>query len=124
MAHLSSSSSHRSSQMSTYSDTSDRAPSAQAQPPTPSLSPLNQAETAPVTTSFPAPQPDDWRYEAAVETVESIIKNIESGDMELAAIFDQFAIAVDHLHACETFLKQHRQQVDLLVETLSDEANF
>ncbi|MEM9214635.1 MAG: exodeoxyribonuclease VII small subunit [Cyanobacteria bacterium P01_F01_bin.150] len=66
----------------------------------------------------------EWKYESAVETVEDIIKNIESGDMELAAIFDQFAIAVEHLQACETFLKHHRQQVDLLVETLTDEANF
>ena len=67
---------------------------------------------------------EGWQYESAVATVETIIHNIEAGEMELATIFDQFAIAVEHLQACETFLKHHRQQVDLLVETLTDEASF
>ena len=67
---------------------------------------------------------NDWQYESTVETVETIIKNIESGDMELAAIFDQFAIAIQHLQDCEHFLQHHRQQVDLLVETLTDDDTF
>ena len=70
------------------------------------------------------PVGEDWHYESAVATVETIIHNIEAGEMELATIFDQFAIAVEHLQACETFLKHHRQQVDVLVETLTDEASF
>lgn len=91
----------------------------------------NRSENNPVenarTDSTPAisdQEIDPWQYESAVETVEGIIHNIESGDMELAAIFDQFAIAVEQLQACETFLKHHRQQVDLLVETLTDDADF
>ena len=72
----------------------------------------------------PSPVEEGWHYESAVATVETIIHNIEAGEMELATIFDQFAIAVEHLQACETFLKHHRQQVDVLVETLTDEASF
>lgn len=53
--------------------------------------------------------------------IEQIINRIERGEMELADIFDQFAIAVEHLHQCESFLTYHRQQVDLLIETLSDD---
>ncbi|MEM7770117.1 MAG: exodeoxyribonuclease VII small subunit [Cyanobacteria bacterium P01_E01_bin.6] len=64
--------------------------------------------------------PDDWNYETTVESIESIIGRIEMGDMELADIFDQFAIAVKHLHQCESFLDHHRQQVDVLIETLTD----
>ena len=74
--------------------------------------------------NMPTELPAHWQYESAVETVESIIKRIESGEMELATIFDQFAIAVEHLQACESFLQYHRQQVDVLVETLNDEAHF
>jgi exodeoxyribonuclease VII small subunit len=64
--------------------------------------------------------PDDWNYEATVETIEDIIGRIETGEMELADIFDQFAIAVNHLQQCELFLDHHRQQVDVLIETLVD----
>ncbi len=66
--------------------------------------------------------PTDWQYEATVEVVESIIAQIESGDLELADIFEQFGVAVQHLQDCEVFLNHHRQQVDILVETLMDES--
>lgn len=49
---------------------------------------------------------------------------IEAGKLELAEVFDQFAEAVDYLHQCETFLAQRQKQVDLLIETLSDEPEF
>lgn len=65
--------------------------------------------------------PSPWHYEAAVAKVEGIIHQIETGDLELAEVFDQFAIAVKQLHECEVFLQRHRQQVDILVETLTDE---
>ncbi|MEB3210739.1 MAG: exodeoxyribonuclease VII small subunit [Leptolyngbyaceae bacterium] len=64
--------------------------------------------------------PEDWNYETTVETIEAIIERIETGEMELADIFDQFAIAVSHLQKCESFLEHHRQQVDVLIETLVD----
>ncbi len=60
-------------------------------------------------------------YEEKVAEIEKIISRIESGNLELEAVFDQFAIAVEHLRQCETFLQQRQQQVDLLIETLSDD---
>ena len=63
---------------------------------------------------------DNWRYEAAVDQVESIVSQIESGELELAEVFEQFGIAVEQLQRCETYLSQHQQQLDLVVETLSD----
>lgn len=63
----------------------------------------------------------DWNYEAKVAEVEKIIAQIEAGELELEEVFEQFTAAVEYLRQCETFLQQRQQQVDLLVETLSDE---
>lgn len=62
----------------------------------------------------------NWNYEATVAEVEAIINRIEMGELDLAEVFDQFAIAVTHLHECEAFLTQKKQQMDLLIETLVD----
>ncbi|MBE9037456.1 exodeoxyribonuclease VII small subunit [aff. Roholtiella sp. LEGE 12411] len=64
---------------------------------------------------------EGWNYEAKVVEIEGIIARIEAGELELAEVFDQFASAVEYLRQCETFLQQRQQQVDLLIETLSDE---
>lgn len=66
------------------------------------------------------PPTDDWRYETAVAEVESIISQIESGELELEDVFAQFTQAVTYLKQCETFLTERQAQVDLLVETLDD----
>lgn len=63
----------------------------------------------------------DWNYEATVAQVESILSRIESGELELADVFEQFSAAVRYLRQCETFLAQRQRQVDLLIETLTDE---
>ena len=63
----------------------------------------------------------DWNYETAVAQVESILARIESGELDLADVFEQFSTAVKHLKECEAFLAQRQQQVDLLIETLTDE---
>ncbi|PPS40624.1 exodeoxyribonuclease VII small subunit [Chroococcidiopsis sp. TS-821] len=63
----------------------------------------------------------DWNYEAKVAEVERIIAQIEAGELELEEVFEQFTAAVEYLRQCETFLQQRQQQVDLLIETLSDE---
>jgi exodeoxyribonuclease VII small subunit len=63
----------------------------------------------------------DWNYETKVAEIEAIIARIESGELELEAVFDQFGNAVEYLQQCETFLQQRQQQVDLLIETLIDE---
>jgi len=62
----------------------------------------------------------DWNYEAAVAEVESIIARIEAGELELEAVFDQFAEAVEYLRSCEIFLQERQQQVGLLIETLNE----
>ncbi|MEH2320119.1 exodeoxyribonuclease VII small subunit [Nostoc sp.] len=64
---------------------------------------------------------EDWNYEAKVAEIEGIIARIEAGELELEDVFAQFASAVEYLRQCETFLQQRQKQVDLLIETLSDE---
>ncbi|MBD2254132.1 exodeoxyribonuclease VII small subunit [Nostoc parmelioides] len=60
-------------------------------------------------------------YEAKVAEIEAIISRIESGELELEAVFAQFANAVEYLRQCDTFLQQRQQQIDLLIETLNDQ---
>ncbi|MCW5314591.1 exodeoxyribonuclease VII small subunit [Nostoc sp. KVJ3] len=64
---------------------------------------------------------EDWNYETKVAEIEGIITRIEAGELELEAVFEQFASAVESLRQCESFLQQRQQQVDLLIETLSQE---
>lgn len=63
----------------------------------------------------------DWNYETKVAEIEKIVTRIEAGELELAEVFEQFATAVDYLRQCEDFLKQHQQEVNLLIETLKEE---
>ena len=67
---------------------------------------------------------NEWRYEATVKKIEAAIAQIESGELDLADVFDQFSAAVEDLQRCETFLSDRQQQVDLLIETLSDQSEF
>ncbi|MEQ8971063.1 MAG: exodeoxyribonuclease VII small subunit [Coleofasciculus sp. C1-SOL-03] len=67
--------------------------------------------------------PPSWNYEATVAQVETIIEQIERGELELAEVFDQFASAVEYLRQCEAFLQQRQQQMDVLIETLTDESD-
>jgi exodeoxyribonuclease VII small subunit len=71
--------------------------------------------------SAPEALSDPWNYESSVAHIEAIINQIEMGEMELAEVFQQFAIAVEHLHHCETFLTHQKKRMDLLIETLLDE---
>jgi exodeoxyribonuclease VII small subunit len=64
---------------------------------------------------------EGWNYEAKVAEIEGIIARIEAGELELEAVFEQFASAVEYLRQCESFLQRRQQQVDLLIETLSEE---
>lgn len=65
-----------------------------------------------------------WNYEATVKQIEFAIARIESGELELAQVFNEFAQAVEHLRECEIFLTERQQQMDLLIETLSDDPEF
>lgn len=83
------------------------------------IKPTNISNSNPAEISLP----ETWNYEATVTEVESIIKQIESGELELAEVFEQFTTAVGYLHQCETFLTQRQQQMDLLIETLAPESD-
>lgn len=63
---------------------------------------------------------ETWSYEATVATVESIIADLESGSLPLAAVLSQFEQAVQALQQCETYLQEKQQQVDVLIETLAE----
>ncbi|HAA33015.1 MAG TPA: exodeoxyribonuclease VII small subunit [Cyanobacteria bacterium UBA8553] len=62
--------------------------------------------------------PEAWNYEATVAQIETIIEQIETGELELAEVFEEFAAAVQYLRQCEAFLQERQQQMDLLIETL------
>jgi exodeoxyribonuclease VII small subunit len=65
-------------------------------------------------------RPEHWHYETSVAEIETIINRIESGELELEDVFEQFAQAVESLGQCETFLAERQSQVELLIETLGD----
>lgn len=60
-----------------------------------------------------------WNYEATVATIEAVIVDLESGNLPLASVLEQFEQAVQALTQCETYLQEKQQQVDLLIETLT-----
>ncbi|MEO0456063.1 MAG: exodeoxyribonuclease VII small subunit [Cyanobacteria bacterium P01_A01_bin.114] len=63
----------------------------------------------------------DWNYETAVAQVGEIIDQLETGEMPLAKVFEQFAQAVEQLQQCDAFLKEKQASAKLLIETLSDD---
>ncbi|MGC1310106.1 MAG: exodeoxyribonuclease VII small subunit [Phormidesmis sp.] len=65
--------------------------------------------------------PDDWSYEATLENIEAITRQLETGDLPLADVLDQFAAAVTSLQQCDQFLQTKQQQASLLIETLTGE---
>jgi exodeoxyribonuclease VII small subunit len=62
----------------------------------------------------------NWSYEAAIAAVETIIARLESGELDLAEVVDQFAEAAATLKTCEVFLREKRSQVELVIEQLQD----
>ena len=68
-----------------------------------------------------AKKKQNWNYEATVAKVETIINQLESGQLELAEVFTEFSTAVEYLRECEAFLNQKQQQMTLLVETLTEQ---
>lgn len=60
----------------------------------------------------------DWSYETAIARVETLVKQIETGDLDLAEVFDRFDTASQDLQQCEQFLAEKQQQLDLAIETL------
>jgi len=66
--------------------------------------------------------PKNWSYEETVAKIEATVTRLEQGELPLAAIFEEFELAVQQLHQCENFLQARQEQVDLLIETLDDGA--
>ena len=72
-------------------------------------------------TKSKAKQPlEDWNYEVTVARVEEILDAIEGGELDLAEVFDRFALGVDYLHQCDRFLTTQQERVELLLETLGE----
>ncbi len=67
--------------------------------------------------------PDDWCYEDTLGRIEAITHQLETGELSLADIFDQFAEAVGALQQCDQFLKDKQAQAQLLIETLVKDEN-
>lgn len=66
----------------------------------------------------------DWNYEETVDRIEAIIDRVESGDLPLEEVFEQFAVAVECLQQCESFLARGKDQMDLAIELLAAEPDF
>jgi exodeoxyribonuclease VII small subunit len=74
----------------------------------------------PRTKKLPA-LPDDWSYENTLARIEMITDQLETGELPLAEVFEQFAEAVGSLQQCDQFLSSKQQQATLLIETLVGE---
>ncbi|MDD3927750.1 MAG: exodeoxyribonuclease VII small subunit [bacterium] len=58
---------------------------------------------------------DDLRYEDAVERLENIIAEMESGQLSLDASLQKFEEAVRLARICRYRLEEARQRVDILL---------
>lgn len=76
----------------------------------------------PQSSTTPEPPAANWHYESSVAEVEAIIDRIESGELDLEDVFEQFSQAMTMLQECERFLASRQAQADLLIETLNDTA--
>jgi exodeoxyribonuclease VII small subunit len=72
---------------------------------------------------LPGNQPN-WNYEETVDRIEAIIDRVESGELPLEAVFEQFAVAVECLQQCEGFLARGKEQMELSIELLAAESDF
>ena len=66
----------------------------------------------------------DWNYEEMVDRIEAIIDRVESGELPLEQVFEQFAVAVECWQECERFLARGKEQMDLSIELLTAEPDF
>ncbi len=69
-------------------------------------------------------RPSDWNYEETVDRIEAIIDRVESGELPLEEVFEQFAVAVECLQECEGFLARGKDQMDLAIGLLAQTPDF
>ncbi|MEL6246981.1 MAG: exodeoxyribonuclease VII small subunit [Cyanobacteria bacterium J06627_15] len=70
---------------------------------------------------MPRAKKEEWNYEGAIASIEQAIDDLETGELPLADVFDQFTQAVKQLQQCDQFLRQKLSEAQLLIETLGDE---
>ncbi|MEL7501298.1 MAG: exodeoxyribonuclease VII small subunit [Cyanobacteria bacterium J06554_6] len=70
---------------------------------------------------MPRAKKEEWNYEGAIASIEQAIDDLETGELPLADVFDQFTQAVKQLQQCDQFLRQKQSEAQLLIETLGDE---
>ena len=66
----------------------------------------------------------DWNYEETVDRIEAIIDRVESGELPLEEVFEQFSVAVECWQECESFLARGKEQMDLAIELLAADPDF
>ena len=70
------------------------------------------------------PLPENWSYDQTLSQIETITHQLETGELPLADVFEQFSEAVTALQQCDRFLQEMQKQASLLIETLvGDEAD-
>lgn len=62
--------------------------------------------------------PKNWNYEETLIRIEAITQQLETGELPLADVFEQFEEAVGALQQCDQFLQAKQSQASLLIETL------
>jgi len=62
--------------------------------------------------------PENWNYESTMAQIEAITQQLETGELPLAEVFEQFSEAVSSLQQCDRFLQDKQKQASLLIETL------
>jgi exodeoxyribonuclease VII small subunit len=70
------------------------------------------------------PAQTSWNFEETVAQVEIAIAEIESGNLPLEDIFNQFEKAVQQVRQCEDFLNGGQERIELLIETLDQPIDF
>lgn len=63
-------------------------------------------------------RPENWSYEQALSQIETITHQLETGELPLAEVFEQFSEAVSALQHCDRFLQEKQMQASLMIETL------
>ncbi|MFK8182286.1 MAG: exodeoxyribonuclease VII small subunit [Phormidesmis sp.] len=62
--------------------------------------------------------PKNWNYEETLIRIEAIANQLETGELPLADVFEQFEEAVGALQQCDQFLQAKQKQASLLIEQL------
>lgn len=60
-------------------------------------------------------------YEKTVREIETIIQEIETGNIPLNLLLDKFNLAGEKLTECETFLAKNKAQMEIFLENLNPE---